>query len=65
MSRSPRAHQLAIVSSLRPVTGRLWLLRAPSADCDPAPLTETAHQLGSILALALGEHGPGTALPGV
>ena len=56
MPRSPRAHQLAVVSSLRPVTERLWLLRPPATDPDPATLTETAHRLGAILALALGEH---------
>ena len=57
MPRSTRSHQLAIVASLRTVTGRLWLLSEPSADRDQTALTETANQLGAVLALALGERG--------
>ena len=53
MPRSTRSHQLAIVASLRVVTGRLWLLSAPSADADQTALTEAANQLGTVLALAL------------
>ncbi|XP_037090667.1 proteasome adapter and scaffold protein ECM29-like [Pollicipes pollicipes] len=53
MPRSTRAHQLAIVTSLRPVTSRLWLLHEPSVERDQPRLTEAVNQLGVILALAL------------